>query len=75
MSLGRKYPGTKIVAVVFNVSFPTLKKRNNLRESAKQLPLEKLSSMFDVLEPPSLEDASEFFDEIVMVRGAAGIVH
>lgn len=73
LSLGRKYPHTKIVAVVFYVTFPTLKKRNNLRESAKRLPLDKLRSMFESLEKPSLEDASEFFDEIVMVRGGGEI--
>ncbi|WP_409265243.1 hypothetical protein [Pseudomonas sp. KCJK8521] len=75
LSLGRKYPRTKVVAVVFYVEFSTLRKRNDLRESAKQLPMDKLSSMFESLEYPSLGDASEFFDEIVMVRGEAGLVH
>ncbi|WP_128637310.1 hypothetical protein [Pseudomonas taiwanensis] len=74
LSLGRKYPSTKIVAVVFYVTFSTLKKRNNLRESDKQLPFEKLKSMFESFEQPSLEDVSEFFDEIVMVRGEGSFV-
>lgn len=75
LSVGRLYPNTKIVGVVVCADFLTLKKRNNNRETAKRVPLSKLSVMYESLEMPSMEDSDEIFDEIVLVRGDVVNVH
>lgn len=75
LSLGRQYTSTKIIGVVVCAEFLTLKKRNNTRETAKRVPLSKLSAMYESLEIPSMEDSDEIFDEIIFVRGEAVNVH